>query len=276
MPQTHAEVTLAGDWAYTLGGEPFILAEEGADDNIILLGTQSNLHHLAEAECLYMDGTFQTCPRLFYQIFSIHIVKYGQTFPMVYGLLPNKQQATYNRMFMMVKEAALNLGLELTPSSVLSDFEQALINSVRLNFPTAQYRRCYYHYSQAIWRKVQASGLQEEYKAEDEILKSFVQKTAAICFIPPAYVRVAWQGLQHEAPDIDRIDDFVEYFDRTWINGQYRISQWNYYDYHGPRTNNHVEGWHSQLKKIVGKSHPNIFEIVDVMRRGARYHGDET
>ena len=73
MPQTRAEVTLAGDWAYTLGGEPFILAEEGTDDKIILLGTQSNLHHLAEAECLYMDGTFQTCPRLFYQIFSIHI-----------------------------------------------------------------------------------------------------------------------------------------------------------------------------------------------------------
>ena len=28
--------------------------------------------------------------------------------------------------------------------------------------------------------------------------------------------------------------EIVEYFDRTWINGQYRISQWNYYDYHGP------------------------------------------
>ena len=112
--------------------------------------------------------------------------------------------------------------------------------------------------------KVQALGLKEEYKAEDEILKSFVQKTAAI---PPAYVGVAWQGLQHDASDIDRIDDFVEYFDRTWINGQYRIGQWNYYDYHGPRTNNHVEGWHSRLKKIVGKSQPNIFEIVDVMRK---------
>ena len=106
--------------------------------------------------------------------------------------------------------------------------------------------------------------MKEEYKAEDEILKSFVQKTAAI---PPTYVGVAWQGLQHDASDIDRIDDFVEYFDRTWINGQYRIGQWNYYDYHGPRTNNHVEGWHSRLKKIVGKPHPNIFEIIDVMRK---------
>ena len=169
MPQTRAEVTLAGDWANTLGGEPFILAEEGTDDEIILLGTQSNLHHLAEAECLW---AFQTCPRLFYQIFSIHITKYGQTFPMVYALLLNKQQAISNHMFMMVKEAALNLGLKLSPLSVLSDFEQAL------NFPTAKYRGCYYHYSQAIWRKVQVSGLQEEYKAEDEILKSFVQDSS--------------------------------------------------------------------------------------------------
>ena len=185
MPQSRAEVTLTGDWANTLGGEPFVLGESGAEDKIILLGTQSNLHHLAEAECFYVDGTFETCPRLFYQIFTIHIIKYGQTFPMVYALLPNKQQTTYNRMFMLVKEAALNLGLDLTPSSVLSDFEQALINALRLNFPTAEHRGCYYHYSQAIWQKVQALGLQEEYRSESGILKSFVQKTAATCFVPP-------------------------------------------------------------------------------------------
>ena len=88
MPQSCAEVTLTGDWANTLGGQPFVLAESGAEDKIILLGTQSNLHYLAEAECLYVDGTFKTCPHLFYQIFSIHIIKYGQTFPMVYALLP--------------------------------------------------------------------------------------------------------------------------------------------------------------------------------------------
>ena len=50
---------------------------------------------------------------------------------MVYALLPNKQQSTYNRMFMMVKEAALDRGLDLTSSSsVLSDFKQALINAL--------------------------------------------------------------------------------------------------------------------------------------------------
>ena len=72
MPQSRAEVTLTGDWANTLGGEPFVLGESGAEDKIILLGTQSNLHHLAEAECFYVDGTFETCPRLFYQQSSVY------------------------------------------------------------------------------------------------------------------------------------------------------------------------------------------------------------
>ena len=32
-------------------------------------------------------------------------------------------------------------------------------------------------------------------------------------------------------------------------------------------TNNHVEGWHSCLNKIVGKAHPNIFELVDTFKK---------
>ena len=184
-----------------------------------------------------MDGTFETCPRLFYQIFTIHIIKYSQTFPMVYALLPNKQQSTYNHMFMMVKEAALDHGLDLTPSSVLSDFEQALINALRLNFPTAEH---------GLLKPLLPSNLVKgpgfgEYRSENGILKSFVQKTAATCFVPPNFVRVAWQGVQQEARELDNIDDCHIYFDKTWTNGQFRLQQWNYYNYNGLRTNNHVE-----------------------------------
>ena len=135
-----------------------------------------------------MDGTFQTCPSLFYQIFSIHIIKFGQTFPMVYALLPNKQRHTYNKAFLMLKEAAQNLDLELNPSTVMSDFELALIQAVELHFPNAQHRGCYYHFMQAIWRKVESLGLQEEYRAEDSALKKFVQKMAATTFCPPPFI----------------------------------------------------------------------------------------
>jgi len=39
-------------------------------------------------------------------------------------------------------------------------------------------------------------------------VKSLVQKTAAVSFVPPSFVHVAWQGLQEEAPEVDGIEDF--------------------------------------------------------------------
>ena len=38
------------------------------------------------------------------------------------------------------------------------------------------------------------------------------------------------------------------------------------YDEDGPRTNNHVEGWHNKINKIGGKSHPNIYEVVELFK----------
>ena len=55
-----------------------------------------------------------------------------------------------------------------------------------------------------------------------------------------------------------------EYFRKTWMRGQFPLPMWNYFSYDGPRTNNRLEGWHSKLKKIAKKPHPNIFELIDV------------
>ncbi len=30
----------------------------------------------------------------------------------------------------------------------------------------------------------------------------------------------------------------------------------------GPKTNNHVEGWHNKINRAAGKAHPNVFELV--------------
>ena len=34
----------------------------------------------------------------------------------------------------------------------------------------------------------------------------------------------------------------------------------------GPKTNNHVEGWHKKINRAVGKAHPNIFELVELFK----------
>ena len=49
-------------------------------------------------------------------------------------------------------------------------------------------------------------------------------------------------------------------------------SLWNHYATEGPRTTNHLEGWHSKLKKLVKAAHPNIFSMISVLRQEEAFH----
>ena len=71
--------------------------------------------------------------------------------------------------------------------------------------------------------------------------------------------------MKASAPSVSGIDDFVTYFQGNWMSGAYPLSSWNVHNL-SCRTNNHMEGWHSKLKKVVGKAHPNVFEIVRVFK----------
>ena len=66
------------------------MAEDGqGEDRVIMFATDANIKLLCKAQTIYVDGTFQTCPSLFYQVFTIHAFKNGRQFPLVYALLPN-------------------------------------------------------------------------------------------------------------------------------------------------------------------------------------------
>ena len=66
FPTSRDEVYFEGEWTQTIAGEM------DGDDKIIIFSTDANIRHLSEADKIYIDGTFQTCPRLFYQIFTVH------------------------------------------------------------------------------------------------------------------------------------------------------------------------------------------------------------
>ena len=58
----------------------------------------------------------------------------------------------------------------------------------------------------------QRVGLVEEYK-EDESIRRFIQKSAAIAFVPPNFVCVSWDGLKAEMPDNSKVQIYSDYFD---------------------------------------------------------------
>ena len=263
LPKSREEIHIEGRWQLTLSREQFLIREDG---EMLIFATEENLRHLAEAETIYVDGTFEVCPRLFYQVFTINAFLHGQQFPLVYGLLPSKSRDSYNRFFMAVKEEAMNHELVIAPSAIMTDYELALVQSLALAFPGAVLRGCHFHFAQCLWRKAQKLGLAEDYK-EDADIRDFIQKSAAIAFVPVNFVRIAWMAVKQQMPDDARLKEFAEYFDKTWIDGQFRLPMWNHYVNNGPRTNNHIEGWHNRLKRISRKAHPNLYEVLELFQR---------
>ena len=143
----------------------------------------------------------------------------------IYG---RKVKFIYHQFFMGVKEEAMNNGHHISPEEIMTDFELALVQSLELEFPGARIHCCYFHFAQCLWRKVQRLGMVEEYK-EDEFIRCFIQKSAAIAFVPPNFVCVSWDGLTAEMPDNNKVQSYSDYFNETWMNGQFRPRMWNYY-----------------------------------------------
>jgi len=97
--------------------------------------------------------------------------------------------------------------------------------------------------------------------------KAFVQMMASVAFCPLTYVRTAWLATQQGAPNIPRVDELIKYFTATWLSGNFPPIHWNYFNQHQPRTNNHSEGWHSRMKKVISKPHPNVYTWIEYIQR---------
>ncbi len=105
----------------TLTGLMFLFIDTGIEDvnRIIMFATIDNIRRLSEFNNWYGDGTFAASPKIFYQVFTLHILKNGKTLPMLYSLLLNKEQKTYECMFKLIKS-------ELTrdPATLSVDYEK--------------------------------------------------------------------------------------------------------------------------------------------------------
>ena len=88
--------------------------------------------------------------------------------PCVYALLTNKQQATYTTVLNEIK----NIEARLDRSSVMIDFEIAVMNSIITVFPRAEIKGCFVHLCQNVYRKVQALGLQQIYQSDNQLCNS--------------------------------------------------------------------------------------------------------
>ena len=75
--------------------------------------------------------------------------------PLVYCLLTSKTRATYFELFAKIRRAMSDLNLTFDPDIIVTDFEIAVIEATKQHFPRARHVGCFFHFGQALWRKVQ-------------------------------------------------------------------------------------------------------------------------
>jgi len=65
---------------------------------------------------------------------------------------------TYVTLFEALKTAAENIGINLSPSYHMMDFETAAAKASKKVFNDTRITFCHFHFARAIWRKLKKKG----------------------------------------------------------------------------------------------------------------------
>ena len=263
---------LPQEFTTTNAGLPFLRYDSGDQDRILLFGTDEKLNVLENNENWYIDGTFDSVPLIYTQLFTIHARVQGKVIPCIYVLLPNKTEVSYTSAL----RELFRMKPTLNPSTVLIDFELAIKNGLESVFPGADIYFCFFHFCQNIWRKIQANGLQQRYQDDFDFVTQ-VRMIAALAFVPGNDVDRVFALLSNNLDqDLDPILDYIE---ENYIGvirrGRFRrprfaYAMWGVYDRvmnDLARTNNAVEGWHNRFNRHVGCHHADIWKLIGVLKK---------
>lgn len=274
------DLVVDGPYSKTLTNEDFLMIDHtyisrGTMKRLLVFSTRSNLERLSECDTWAVDGTFKSCPKTFSQLYNIYGFISGKSFPLVFGLLENKDRVCYTQFFGQVKMKALEFEITLTPSNIILDFERASFDVLAVEFAQARLHSCMFHFGQAIYRRVVAGGWLQQYNSLDDV-RIFFRSIMSIGFLPSERVLPVFELLLDNLADFGRrsnqeeltskiVEEFGTYFRRQWLCNDQMIQFFNVFD-KGIRTNNSCEGWHSRINRIIKKESPNIFELIKFMR----------
>ncbi|XP_068213872.1 uncharacterized protein [Palaemon carinicauda] len=157
------------------------------------------------------------------------------------------------------------------------DFEKGLGNSIKKHFPCCETVGCFFHMCQSVYRLICDLGLKRQYNTDNNF-SLLIRKFCAMAFLPVEEVINAFEELSE---DELLPMEFISYFELAYIGAirgrcrrreesLYPITIWNMRSRvinKLPRTNNALEGFHSALNQSITCKIPNIWKLIDVLKK---------
>ncbi len=237
-----------------------VLTDDEGNVAVIFFTNRVSIH-APSMKHLSFDATFFTVPKLFRQLFTVHTLINDHSFPMIYVLMTSKSEQLYSSV-----TSAINTTFpELDPESLMGDFELASRNAMQSAFPQAVLSGCHFHFSQALWKKLQKLGLVQIYK-QDLSIKKHVKLLMALPFLPANLINPMAQTLFSQefdhltAQQKSGFRKFHSYIKRFWLETitPEKISVFDL----SRSTNNDCESFHSRLKAKIKTHRPNIWSFL--------------
>lgn len=169
-----------------------------------------------EERDILLDATFKCClfgP--FKQLLLMYFRYQDEVFPFAYVLMTRKTQRAYKHLFEFINEKVCPLKC----NSFTSDYEVALRNALSILFPGTRLVACWFHYSQALKRKVRQLPGFERFLRGNEAAEGIYHKLQCLPLLPSEHILSAFKQLKQEALAIDKRNFrlFLKYFERQWI-----------------------------------------------------------
>ncbi|CAF1224681.1 unnamed protein product [Didymodactylos carnosus] len=235
----------------TTKGELFLLCDGSLGGaRSLVFASYNDVVYLSQQEHWYSDGTFYTCPSIFYQIYSIHAFYDGMSTQLVIALLGGKSEETYVDLFSVLFRKMSEFQLVIRLRTIAIDFELGVSNVFTKYYPSVIVTSCLFHYGQSLYRKFVDLGLKRQYK-DDENLRDWPRSFAALSLLPLKHMLWRLQCLIRTRPDYPGIQGFIDYYHNTYGPfSRFPPHMYNHYRNITSRTTNYLEGRHSRMNSF--------------------------
>lgn len=260
----------------TIQGTPFLRRYwfgdfDGISQEFAIWASDFALSILRMNREVFIDATFRITPAPFAQ--CLIVMAYDPTtntyVPTVWALMTSKSEDMYCAV---IHEIIVLLKYSWEPKTIVADFEKSLQNAIRYEFKKSKLVGCYFHFRQAIQRKI------NKYKinCDQANLCLNLLKTLVTCDISTINQNIEIIKNDPRLADPDWIP-FWNYFSKTWIK-TFPPSLWcnSKTDSEGilSRTNNCLERYNRRIGEKFQNAHPNIYSFIAAIKAEENYYAE--
>ncbi|KAJ5075991.1 hypothetical protein M0811_06853 [Anaeramoeba ignava] len=215
---------------------------------------------LFQANQIFIDGTFLSAAKPFTQLITIMCFDHSSRIyvPAVYAISTSSKQDMYTFIFENIFRYFLNSKWKF--KYVTCDFEVSLQNAIKKVLPEAQLIGCFFHWKNAIRKKVNklCSELDENQK------KELVESLEELTYIP---LNMIEEKLKKIKVHFKGCEEFFKYFQKIWMR-KYSPQIWNISSFPdlSQRTNGPLEGYHKRLNRRIGHEKPKLIQMVELLK----------